>query len=158
MIKQGEWVLAWRDEIRDVYFCQVERDQTDELEVHPLVIVRAMLSYPVQRGILFLDAPKDNPPLLEGGVYRLTLICRLPEGITIPGYAESVAAARADMVRALEIRRAMAGGDPLRYSLPSIEKQLAILQAHEEREKHESLDDHRKPNARSRTKNRRFAK
>lgn len=76
MLARREKVIVWDAAIEDMYAAVTAQDEADELQVNPLVEIRAVIHYPIQRAAMFPERASECAPLPEGTVCRLKLICK----------------------------------------------------------------------------------
>ena len=120
MLKQGDLVIVWDRDIHDMYVAAVAQDTANEMRVNPLVEIKSMIAYPLQRTGGFWDVTLDNAPIPAGTVCRLSFICTALPCFTGEDYAQSLDRALAQMIA--NVRQRMDGNLANRDTVVAIQE------------------------------------
>lgn len=74
MFERGTPLIVGDDDLQDRYIADLMKsDEGGLFHRNPIVKIRFVLRYPIQHAVLWQDVPKENAPVAQGAICRLTV-------------------------------------------------------------------------------------
>lgn len=74
MFERGTPLIVGDDDLQDRYIADLMKSEEGGLRRrNPIVKIRFVLRYPIQHAIIWRDVPKENAPIAQGAICRLTV-------------------------------------------------------------------------------------
>ena len=74
MFERGTPLIVGDDDLQDRYIADLMKSEEGGLHRrNPIVKIRFVLRYPIQHAIIWRDVPKENAPIAQDAICRLTV-------------------------------------------------------------------------------------